>query len=96
MITQQLGLPLGVGLVGGMIVAGIIAIPIGLPVLRLRDIYLAIATIGFGEVVRIVLLNFDDIAGSIQTALTGETTRVALINGARGMKGIPKTTRRGS
>ena len=92
LITQQLGLPLGVGLVGGMIVAGIIAIPIGLPVLRLRDIYLAIATIGFGEVVRIVLLNFDDIAGSIQTALTGETTRVALINGARGIKGIPKTT----
>ena len=92
LITQQLGLPLGVGLVGGMIVAGVIALPIGLPVLRLRDIYLAIATIGFGEVVRIGLLNFDDIAGSIQTALTGETTRVALINGARGIKGIPKTT----
>lgn len=51
-ITQELGASLLVGLFGGMLAAGIIAIPIGLPVLRLRDIYLAIATIGFGEVVR--------------------------------------------
>ena len=66
LITQQLGLPLGVGLVGGMLVAGLIAIPIGLPVLRLRDLYLAIATIGFGEVVSILLLNFDTLAGGIR------------------------------
>ncbi len=91
LITQMLGLPLGVGLIGGMLVAGVIALPIGLPVLRLRDIYLAIATIGFGEVVRIVLLNFDDIAGSVRTAFTGDTTRFTLINGARGIRGIPKS-----
>ena len=73
LITQQLGLPLGVGLIGGMLVAGLIAVPIGVPVLRLRDIYLAIATIGFGEVVRIILLNFDDLAGGIRHLLTGDT-----------------------
>lgn len=92
LITQQLGLPLYAGVVGGMLAAGLVAIPIGLPVLRLRDLYLAIATIGFGEVVFIILLNFDNFAGSIREALTGETARFALINGARGIRGIPKLT----
>ncbi|MEP7293367.1 MAG: branched-chain amino acid ABC transporter permease [Chloroflexota bacterium] len=92
LVTQQLGLPLGVGLIAGMLVAGLIALPIGLPVLRLRDLYLAIATIGFGEVVNIILLNFDNFAGSVREALTGYGTRFALINGARGIRGIPKTT----
>lgn len=92
LVTQMLGLPLGVGLIAGMAVAGLVALPIGLPVLRLRDLYLAIATIGFGEVVNIILLNFDGFAGSIREALTGETARFALINGARGIRGIPKLT----
>lgn len=92
LITQQLGLPLGVGVAGGMLVAGLIAIPIGLPVLRLRDLYLAIATIGFGEVVSILLLNFDTLAGGIRQFLTGDATRFELIYGARGIRGIPKTT----
>ncbi|MBI1255923.1 MAG: branched-chain amino acid ABC transporter permease [Chloroflexi bacterium] len=92
LITQTLGLPLGVGLIGGMLVAGLIAIPIGLPALRLRDLYLAIATIGFGEVVSIVLLNLDTLIGGIRQAITGETARFALINGARGIRGIPKLT----
>lgn len=83
-VTQSLHLPLGVALVVGMLVAGVIAIPIGLPVLRLRDIYLAIATIGFGEVVRIVILNFDTLASS----LTGQP--VKLTQGALGISGIPK------
>jgi branched-chain amino acid transport system permease protein len=82
--TQILQLPLGVGLIVGMLLAGVIAIPIGLPVLRLRDIYLAIATIGFGEVVRIIILNFDTFAST----LTGQT--VKLTQGALGISGIPK------
>lgn len=91
-VTQELGQPLGVGLMAGMVVAGVLALPIGLPVLRLSDIYLAIATIGFGEVVRIIALNFDDIVGSIMTLIEGERVRFALLNGARGIKNIPKLT----
>ena len=83
-LTQQVGLPLWAGLIGGMLLAGLIAVPIGLPVLRLRDIYLAIATIGFGEVARILILNFDTLASSI---LGHE---VVLTEGALGIKGIPK------
>ncbi len=90
--TTQLDIPLGIALVVSMIVAGLVAIPIGLPVLRLRDIYLAIATIGFGEVVRIFLLNFDNIVASIMTAMEGERVRYSLLYGARGIRGIPKLT----
>ncbi len=85
-VTQNLQLPLGIGLIVGMLLAGVIAVPIGLPVLRLRDIYLAIATIGFGEVVRIIILNFDTFASTI----TGKT--VTLTQGALGISGIPKIT----
>lgn len=84
--TQNFDQPLWVGLIAGMLLAGVIAVPIGLPVLRLRDIYLAIATIGFGEVVRILILNFDNIASS----LTGESVR--LTRGALGISGIPVMT----
>lgn len=92
LITTELGQPLFIGLIGGMVVSGLIAIPIGLPVLRLRDIYLAIATIGFGEVVRVFLLNFDTTVSSILTSIEGERVRYTLINGARGVRGIPKLT----
>lgn len=62
--TMQLGLPLIAGVLTGSIAAGLIALPIGLPALRLRDIYLAIATIGFGEIVRELIGNFDGMVSS--------------------------------
>ena len=37
---------------------------IGIPTLRLRGDYLAIATLGFGEIVRVVLLNIDTVGGA--------------------------------
>jgi branched-chain amino acid transport system permease protein len=85
-LTQILGWPLWAGLIGGMLLAGLIAIPIGLPVLRLQDIYLAIATIGFGEVVRILILNFDPLMSSI----LGRD--ISLTQGALGITGIPTLT----
>jgi branched-chain amino acid transport system permease protein len=36
---------------------------LGFPVLRLRGDYLAIVTLGFGEIIRIVLLNWYDVTG---------------------------------
>lgn len=41
--------------------AGLAGIVIGLPTLRLRGDYLAIATLGFGEITRNVLLNWDSL-----------------------------------
>lgn len=49
------GWPLPPAFVVAMIVAGVVAYPIGLLSLRLSDDYLAIVTLGFSEVVRIVI-----------------------------------------
>ncbi|PKH23813.1 high-affinity branched-chain amino acid ABC transporter permease LivM [Enterobacterales bacterium CwR94] len=45
------------------IVAALFGLLLGFPVLRLRGDYLAIVTLGFGEIVRILLLNNTDITG---------------------------------
>ncbi|HEX3425929.1 MAG TPA: branched-chain amino acid ABC transporter permease [Acidimicrobiales bacterium] len=51
-------LPLPVATAAGALLAGLVAFVIGLPVLRLRGVFLAIATIGFGEALRFgVILN---------------------------------------
>jgi branched-chain amino acid transport system permease protein len=43
--------------------AAFFGIVLGFPVLRLRGDYLAIVTLGFGEIIRIVLLNWQDVTG---------------------------------
>ncbi len=50
---------------GGALVAALVAVPLGLPVLRLRGVFLAIATIGFGEVVRLFFINWDYAGGAL-------------------------------
>ncbi|HHW14956.1 MAG TPA: branched-chain amino acid ABC transporter permease [Firmicutes bacterium] len=47
---------LGVGLVGFLL---------GFPTLRLKGFYLAITTIGFGEIVRLILLNWAPVTGGV-------------------------------
>lgn len=46
-------------LIIGVVVAAIAGIILGLPVLRLRGDYLAIVTLGFGEVIRVLVNNLD-------------------------------------
>ncbi len=46
-------------LVGGLMVAAVTGVLLGLPVLRLRGDYLAIVTLGFGEVIRVLANNLD-------------------------------------
>ncbi|MBB3809637.1 branched-chain amino acid ABC transporter permease [Pseudochelatococcus contaminans] len=46
-----------------MVAPSLVALAIGLPVLRLGGVYLAMATLGFGEVVRVVILNTESITG---------------------------------
>ncbi|MBX0324673.1 branched-chain amino acid ABC transporter permease [Halomicroarcula sp. F13] len=46
-----------VGLVVALVVAALLALAIGIPTLRLRADYLAIASLGLAEVVRLVVLN---------------------------------------
>ncbi len=57
LITLKADLPIAVGILVGGFVAALVAFIIGFPTVRLRGLYLAIATLGFGEVVRVIFLN---------------------------------------
>ena len=46
-----------IGLVCGALMAGIFGLLVGIPALRLRGDYLAIITLGFGEIIRVVIQN---------------------------------------
>ena len=45
------------------LIAAVFGMTLGFPVLRLRGDYLAIVTLGFGEIIRIILLNWYDLTG---------------------------------
>lgn len=57
------GAPYVVGLLGGMVVSALSGLLMSLPALRLREDYLAIVMLVFGEIIRIVLKNEIWIAG---------------------------------
>ena len=63
-VTTNFNLPFGVGILAGAVIAAIAGIIIGIPTLRLKGDYLAIATLGFGEIVRIIILNNEYLGGA--------------------------------
>lgn len=78
--TALWGLPLLPSLLLGALFAGLIGIVVGFPALRVRGLYLAIATYGFGEIVRLVFLNVR------YTKTIGD--RVVGPNGAEGFRHV--------
>ncbi len=63
LLNQYFALSFWVCLPLGGIMAIIFGFALGFPVLRLRGDYLAIVTLGFGEIVRLVLQNWADVTG---------------------------------
>jgi branched-chain amino acid transport system permease protein len=53
-----------IGILAAAIAAGIAGLAVGIPSLRLKGDYLAIVTLGFGEIIRVLILNIDVIGGS--------------------------------
>ena len=53
----------------GSVLAAIAGVLVGIPALRLKSDYLAIATLGFGEIIRVIILNLDVIGGARGLAL---------------------------
>ncbi|HEU4963216.1 MAG TPA: branched-chain amino acid ABC transporter permease [Bacilli bacterium] len=64
-LTEQAGLPLFLAVIIAALGTGAISLLIGLPTLRLNGLYLAIATLGFGEVVRVIFLNLEITNGAL-------------------------------
>lgn len=63
LLTMNYDAPFALALAAGMAVPAVMAFVIGKPTLRLSGVYLAMATLAFGEVVRIALLNAESITG---------------------------------
>lgn len=72
-LTLKFGLPLVPAMLVGGAAASIVGALIGLPVMRFDMIYLAMATLGFGEIVRSILSTIDYVGG---------------VAGLRGMSGV--------
>lgn len=58
-LANALAWPIAVTVSAGAAAAGLIGLVIGYPVLRTRGIYLVLATLAFGELVRVSLLNME-------------------------------------
>ncbi|SHN12095.1 branched-chain amino acid ABC transporter permease [Roseibium suaedae] len=63
LLTLKLGLPFYVVLPASAFVPALIALLIGGPTLRLSGVYLAISTVGLGEVLRVIYINFESLTG---------------------------------
>ena len=63
LIAQSFGLSFWICLPLAGILAAFAGLLLGFPVLRLRGDYLAIVTLGFGEIIRLVLLNWQSLTG---------------------------------
>jgi branched-chain amino acid transport system permease protein len=63
-------------IVFGIVIAGLVGVLLGLPVLRLRGDYLAIVTLGFGEMIRVLARNLD--------------APINFTNGSQGLSGVAR------
>ncbi len=63
LLTLHYHVPFALALMAGMVVSVLTSFLIGLPTLRLKGDYFAIATLGFAEAVRLVIENLDSLTG---------------------------------
>ena len=64
-----------VSLLTGAVVAAVAGLAVGIPSLRLRGDYLAIVTLGFSEIIRVIILNIPAVGGA-----TGFTAAIPITN----------------
>ena len=64
LLTLNAHAPFALALLAAAALPALVAVPLGLPVLRIRGVFLAIATVAFGEVVRLGLVNWDYVNGA--------------------------------
>jgi branched-chain amino acid transport system permease protein len=85
LLSTKFGLPIPLGIAAGAVLSGAAGILVGIPALRLSGVYLAIATLGFGEVIRAVAINWESLTGgAVGIAAIPQIGRV-LLSTCRGM-----------
>ncbi|MBI4354130.1 MAG: branched-chain amino acid ABC transporter permease [Candidatus Omnitrophica bacterium] len=63
LLNLHVGVPFWLGLLPAAAMAGLCGVLLGIPVMRVRGDYLAIVTLGFGEIVRILFTNLEPWTG---------------------------------
>src|SRR5215467_6543265 len=63
-LTQKFGMPFAVALIAGGVVAGVVGVAVGFPALRIKGIYLLLLTLGFAEIVSVIVLSWDYVGGA--------------------------------
>jgi len=81
-MTEMLMQPFAIGLLAACLAAAIAGFIIGVPTLRLKGDYLAIATLAFGEIIRVVLQNIDYVNGPAGVVGISKLTTWPLLFGA--------------
>jgi branched-chain amino acid transport system permease protein len=81
------------GCLAGAVVAAATGYVVGLPSLRLRGDYLAIVTLGFGEILRVLLQRTGDVIGTADEVRKASFVTLATsLGGSLGFSGIPYYT----
>ena len=62
--SVKFGLPYEVSVILGGILSAAVGFLLGLPALRIKGIYLLLLTLGFGEIVRVILINIEYVGGA--------------------------------
>jgi branched-chain amino acid transport system permease protein len=81
LLTVKFGVPFGLAMLASALVPALLALVVGGPTLRLTGVYLAIATIGLGEITRIMFLNWDYAGGALGLSGIPERGGVVAIYG---------------
>ena len=74
LLTPDVNWPLWAALPAGALLATLIAVPLGLPVLRLRSVFLVVVTLGFGDVFSIIAPNVPATRGALGLAAAADRT----------------------
>lgn len=77
--STKLNLPFPIALLAGGLMASLWGVILGYPCLRLTGDYLGIATLGFGEIVRVVFLNLTITGGALGMAGIPHSTSLTLV-----------------
>lgn len=82
-----------IALVCGGLVAALLGFAVGLPSLRLKGDYLAIVTLGFGEIVRVLIQQTSPLVTKVDAARDAGLLKLSTsLGGALGFTGLPSYT----
>jgi branched-chain amino acid transport system permease protein len=63
-LTQKFGAPFIVAVPAAGLIAGVVGVVIGFPALRIKGIYLLLLTLGFSEIIQVIVLSWDYVGGA--------------------------------